>query len=82
MLQRQRPTTGRRFLLDYSLVIYIQSFIIDLNKNKKYAFDSKSYFIRESNSQDKSLKFDNSVHLKYCLYMTKYGPWKLSLSRS
>ena len=39
-----------------SKVTYIQSFVTDLNKNLKYAFDSKSYFIRESNSQDKSLK--------------------------
>ena len=82
ILQQQSPTTRRWFLLDYSLVTYIQSFIIDLNKNQKYTFDSKSYFIRESNLQDKSLKFDDSVHLKYCLYMTKYGHWRLSLSRS
>ena len=61
------------------LLTYIQSFIIDLNKNQKYAFDSKSYFIRESNSQDKSRKFDDSVHLKYCLYMAKYGHWRLSV---
>ena len=31
---------------------------------------------------DKFHKFDDSVHLKYCLYMTKYGHWRLSLSRS
>ena len=63
-------------------VTNIQSLIIDLSKNQKYAFDSKSYFIRESNSQDKSLKFGDSVHLKYCLYMTKHGHWRLALSRS
>ena len=53
----------------------------------KYASHSKSYFTNFSISQKvfsqgKCLKFDDSVHLKYCLYIRKYANWRLSLSTS
>ena len=41
------------------------------NKNKNMFSIQKSYSIGGSNSQDKCLKLDESVHLKCCLYVTK-----------
>lgn len=54
-----------------SKVMYVQSFIIKIKK--RLSTQKVSLSENQIDRANKCLKFDDSVHLKCFLYITKYG---------